>query len=735
MDSSAAAVFESLDLGSLLPSTTTSTTPLSAPDLRLLIANLDAHSSHIKSLIRHHLTTQLPHFSSLLSLSSSSLSQSSLLSHSLASLLALVDGSEVYDEIREVVDEIRVRKRELEERREEREVMRVVVEMLGRLEEVRGMVRDELGRRVVEAAVRVRELKTALRVGEEEEEGESVVVFEFLRKEWGDCFDQIQELLVEHLERIVRFEVEHGRIRVCSGGSGVDGVELRAVLEAMDVLDILDYGLARTADSIIKHVIGPAMNLKAPASFIVEANENSGENCDAVLRILPYLGSEIYGLDGEALFSRMITLVNFIFKHICLENGQWMRLFGKLTWPRMSDLIISNFLNKVVPDDASKLSDFRRIVSMSSEFEKALKDIMFISASDKNDKRLSNFADNVETHFALRKKIEILAKARKLILQCDFTLPQDDRVSDCVVDLLFLSEKCVVSEAASQLMKLVHHTLQDVCLSSPRVALEFYHAARDALLFYEAIILVKLDRQLDNITLVAVLMHNDCLYLSQEILGLAFEYRSHLPSCIKDHAVFVDMAPRLRLLAEEILQRHILTVDLKLKEAIDAADGFQNTHLSKQYESAKLSLDQVVFILEKVHLIWEPVLMPSVYDSCMCMVLESVFSRISQDILLLDDIAAEETLELQRLIQLMLENLSSLLESLSSVRVDRFTGYPSEVHHESLGKWRTINLWIYGNGGDRFHQSHIYRFTITKRLLIENTKCCALGVVVAMGGG
>ena len=32
--------------------------------------------------------------------------------------------------------------------------------------------------------------------------------------------------------------------------------------------------------------------------------------------------------------------------------------------------------------------------------------------------------------------------------------------SDHVVDLLFLSERCVVSEAASQLMALVHQTLQ-----------------------------------------------------------------------------------------------------------------------------------------------------------------------------------------------------------------------------------------------------------------------------------
>lgn len=40
---------------------------------------------------------------------------------------------------------------------------------------------------------------------------------------------------------------------------------------------------------------------------------------------------------------------------------------------------------------------------------------------------------------------------------------------------------------------------------------------------------MKLERQLDGINQVAVLMHNDCLYLSQEILGLAFEV------CMSNH--------------------------------------------------------------------------------------------------------------------------------------------------------------------------------------------------------
>lgn len=84
---------------------------------------------------------------------------------------------------------------------------------------------------------------------------------------------------------------------------------------------------------------------------------------------------------------------------------------------------INRFRYQVVPDDASKLADFQKVVQCTSQFETVLKDMDFISASDK-DERLSNFADNVEVHFASRKKVEILAKARNLLLRSEFTLPQ-----------------------------------------------------------------------------------------------------------------------------------------------------------------------------------------------------------------------------------------------------------------------------------------------------------------------
>lgn len=45
-----------------------------------------------------------------------------------------------------------------------------------------------------------------------------------------------------------------------------------------------------------------------------------------------------------------------------------------------------------------------------------------------------------------------------------------------------------------------------------------------------------------------------------------FQYHSDFPSSIKEHVVFVDMAPRFHLMAEEILHRQIQLVILNLRE-------------------------------------------------------------------------------------------------------------------------------------------------------------------------
>ncbi|KAK6134974.1 hypothetical protein DH2020_031258 [Rehmannia glutinosa] len=675
-------LFNTINVQDLLSSTESPSSPLSAPDLRLLISRLDAHSLRIKSTVQSYLLSHHAEFAALFSQCSDVVSRSEHLSDDVVALLNLISDQPIEADVGRIVREVVEKRREAREKREILEFLEVLLELDRKL----GVVRDDMkSGRVVEAAEGLRELKEALGVkgngdAEASVEGEPEV-YGILKKQWTDRFGEIQELLLRFMENAVQFDQGGNalHIKYQMTMNGIDGLELHTILKAMDVAGILDYGLAKIADMLTKYVLTPVVSRSA-APFIEDIIQDLGHVPEAVLKMVPSVDPEGNKVDGEVMYSNILQVIEFINKYLCFHNGSWMCCFGRLTWSRMSDMIISNFLSKVVPDDASKLVEFQEIRKLTIDFETALKELMFISPSDTKDEKLSKFADNVEVHFASRKKVQILSKARNMLLQSNFSLPQDSIVKDSGVNkerlaeeisnhvvLLFSSEKCVVSEAAKQLMELVHQTLKDVCLSPPKVGLEFYYTARNALVLYEAVIPVKLQRQLDFINQAAVLIHNDCLYLSQEILGLAFEYRPYFPSSVKELAVFIDLAPRFQLMAEEVLQRQIQLVLHNLKQAIDGANGFQNTHQIKQFESAKFSIDQVAFIIEKVHIIWEPLLLPSVYEKSMTMILEAVFSRIAKEILLLDDMAAEETLQLQRLIHLLFEHLSSLLEPLLAV--------------------------------------------------------------------
>ncbi|KAL1560850.1 centromere/kinetochore protein zw10 [Salvia divinorum] len=669
-------LINSINVRELLSSPESPSSPLSAPDLRLLISRLDAHSLRIKSTVQSYLLSHHSDFSALFSSCADVVSKSENLAEDFSALLSLVCDQPVEADVGRIVKEIVEKRREAREKREILEFLGVILELDGKL----GVVREDVKRgRVVEAAEGLRELKEALGVkgggdAQTAAEGEPVV-YAIIRKHWADCFEEIQELLLRFMESAVRFNQDANAVHLKYQISvdGFNGLELSTIMNAMDVAGVLDYGLAKIADLITKHVFMLVVTCKANPVIEEENNQDSGDEREAVLKMVPSAEPEGNKVDGELMYSNLIQIIDFFSKFLCFNNGSWMCCFGRLTWPRMSDMIISNFLAKVVPDDASKLAEFQQIRKLTIDFEIALKELKFISSSNDKDHKLSNFADNVEVHFASRKKVQILARARNMLLQSNFSLPQDyvtrawrankeESAGSNRVILLFSSEECVVSVSAKELMELVHQTLKDVCVSPPKVALEFYHAARNALVLYEAIIPVKLQRQLDSISQAAVLVHNDCLYLSQEILGLAFQYRPYFPSSVKELAVFIDLAPKFQLLAEEVLQRQIQLVMSNLKQAIDGANGFQNTHQTKQFESAKFCIDQIAFVIEKVHIIWEPLLLPSVYEKSMIVILELVFTRLAKEILLIDDMAAEETLQLQRLIQLLFEHLSSLLE-------------------------------------------------------------------------
>ncbi|XP_042397704.1 centromere/kinetochore protein zw10 homolog isoform X2 [Zingiber officinale] len=634
----------SIDVRELLPGDALDeSSPLSVPDLRLLIDRLQIRSLSIKDKVRSYVLAHRDDFYDLFSRCSSASSSVEGLSSSLSDALGLLSDRPLDLEIEALVSEIRDKRRELVERREALEVVRTLSAIHSQLT----LAREDLkGGRLVAAAEAIRNLRKGMIFGSEKDEGggfDEPAVYGFLRKDWSECFDELQDVLAKNALSCVQYEPESSKliVRSLSQIGDTQNVELRMVLEAM------------------------------------------GED-----------------KDGSFLYSRLRQIVNFVYRFICFQNADWMQCFGKLTWPRMSDLIIIHFLSKAVPDAASKVIGFQNIVKCSAEFETFLKEMKLIQSTDSNEEKLSHYAHNVEVHFASRKRNEILARSRSLLLQFNYDLLAVSDVgpnsSAYITDLLFQSDKCIVSKAVLDLMELVHGALKDACLSPARVAKEFYHAARDALLLYKAVIPIKLGKQLDSISQVAIVIYNECQYLSEEVLGLAYEYRTDFPSALQKQALFLDIALNFHQIAENILQKQVHLVSVSLREAIDGADGFQNTHQPQHYESAKFSIEQIVFIVEKARIMWERLLPASTYKRTMCTILDSVFSEIARDLLLLDDLAAEETLQLQRLIQITIENLSSLLESLiiDSVEKQNFLNEATWTHLDekipSLPKFRKL---------------------------------------------
>ncbi|XP_037459122.1 centromere/kinetochore protein zw10 homolog [Triticum dicoccoides] len=683
------------DVRELLLSTTADadpSTPLSAPDLRLLIDHLRHRSDRLHaSALSFASSNREPLASALLRAASSAASSASLQS-SLQSALSPLSSSPDLSDLRSLSDRLVAARRELRERQEHLAAASSVASLSARLRAARASANP------LDAAAAAAELKPLLVNPEGSGSGgDEPVVFGLLRGEWEQLVDELQVGLSKNVEECVEFAPEGGKVVVRAGpsgsSSGTPGVELRVALQALEIIDSLDYGMAKVADLMVKHVFIPAIsNISVTVS--VEVLEKNGSTYPAsVLSIVP--SEELQGYkDGSVLYSRIIDVIKFARKFICVENITWMQSFAKLTWSRISDLVITHFLSKAVPDEASKLIEFQDVIRSTTEFENTLRGMMFISP-DRKDGKLTQFVDDVEVHFAVRKRNEILVKARYILVQYDYKNPlASDDHGDSVVDLLFQPEKCFISKSALQLMKLVHGALKDACLSSARVAKEFCCAARDALLLYKAIVPVQLEKQLNSISPVAAILHNDFYHLSQEILGLAFEYRADFPSGQQKLVVFVDLAPIFSQMADGILRRQIQFATANLSEAIDGADGFQNTHQSQHCESAKFSIEQVVFILEKIHIMWESVLPRSIYRRSMFHVLGPVFSRITKDMLLIDDMAAEETLQLQGLIHLALENLSSLFLSLVENDDDKFLDHHTWVQLDesipSLKKFRKL---------------------------------------------
>ncbi|KAI4296513.1 hypothetical protein L6164_036463 [Bauhinia variegata] len=121
-------LFDTINVRDLLSTQDLSdpTSPLSAPDLRLLIRRLESHCLQIKSKVQSYVVSHQEDFVNLFSLCSEAVSKSHHMSDDVSSILRLSSDSPIGAEICQMMEEMKG-KREL------LGLMRTIVEMCERL--------------------------------------------------------------------------------------------------------------------------------------------------------------------------------------------------------------------------------------------------------------------------------------------------------------------------------------------------------------------------------------------------------------------------------------------------------------------------------------------------------------------------------------------------------------------------------------------------------------------------
>ncbi|KAJ7523448.1 hypothetical protein O6H91_18G050800 [Diphasiastrum complanatum] len=541
---------------------------------------------------------------------------------------------------------------------------------------------------IVEAANEMQLLREALRlpsnVEQEIEEqpsqelhiSESIKAYVALRFLWIGTFSQFRSILDNLFFRAIRFDEVERELFVTSAITfeafpSDHGVQRTTIFQAMDSLGFLETRLSKVADMFFKTIIFPILEDCLAVTIVEESPLDAHGRKVAVLRLSSsnVLQAEMSSL--EVLFSKILEAVKFLRKFVLDNEHSWMKQVGRLIWPKLAQAIISQYLRKSVPAETTQLADFQKVAKVVAEFEVGLKKENFLADMGPNGDKLSEFASDVEVHFASKRRKNILAKVRHILVRFDYKLflrnlenafSSKSSVERYYSELFFQPEMCAVSSVANEVLIIVHEALQ-ACLSTPWTATQFYHAARDSVLLFRAIIPVKLVGEVDNLDQVAAVYHNDCLYIAHELLGLAYQYRACLPAGVKQIFTFVDLVPLFRCMAEDALSERVDKVMSNLMRALDEGNGFRFTDENRNREIASQALDHVIHILTNIRGKWQPLLPQSVYSKVRNLMLETVVSRLTKEVLSLNDIGADETVQLRNLLAGFMERLQAFADT------------------------------------------------------------------------
>merc|ERR1711962_123376 len=238
----------------------------------------------------------------------------------------------------------------------------------------------------------------------------------------------------------------------------------------------------------------------------------------------------------------------------------------------------------------------------------------------------------------------------------------------------FAFPKCSISASTTEILDLAKKGLEEATIAKPFCSVRLFNTVRNIFELWCAVVPTFHKANLESLPQLSAIAHNSALYLAHKLVTLGFLYKDRLPALSQHVPTFVDIVPRLREVAGEIMKKSMRIQRDTVISTLGNA-GINNAGSERRLSSG---VDQAVrqFLHHLSHLqkVWQPVFPTDIYHKCIGTLLNAGLDEIIQRIVRLTDISIE-----------VLEQYCSLLDQIVLKAPGLFSAETSPVTY--VKKW------------------------------------------------
>lgn len=541
-----------------------------------------------------------------------------------------------------------------------------------------------------------------------------------LQEEWAQFIVWSPRVIPENpsLESLLKIEL---RVSNRSGSSANGFSDIVAAMKSLPALGVWEQKIASFGQKLLKTMIKP---LIATPGLKAACSSEKGE------QILRLVRSKDTSLPSHirSVYSSVPAILSFVRQ----VDQEWMLGLGEVICPDMCDLITKHCLAAAVPRTPSELQSYGEIASKTADFEKSL---MRVGLVEEGFCQLSNYTQNVNTHFAAQKCQDLLAKAREVLmkpihntvsvtnsgslqklseLQVSGVTPssaqegalQSQSKEADLSSFVFTFPPCTISGSVEEFVNLLYKTLNECCHSSaPSTAVQLFLTARNMVELFCAVLPSHHKSTITQLPRMAAVQHNNCMYLVHHLVTLGHQFHFRLPPPLNTEVTtFIDQVPYIRQLGEQCFLSEMKKQCGSILECLQSFGGFDDVSCDEKCEDVRRGIRQALLQVTQLSKVYAEVLPSEIHHKAVGALLNALVEHVVNGVLALEDISADDSTELHSIVTLIVDKGPQAL-SLGSEEGEPVSTYcTSWKKMEQLGTvldaslQEIVELWDSGSG-------------------------------------